>query len=147
LLGSGIKPAQAAFVNAEVVSIVSKGTRIACQVRTREANASEPPTRGRKNIDDVKTEFPLLTRDKPGGNQPTDQAASGLKVARSSFRLLHGTWETCRHVQSNQQAPNLAGSGLRQGKHKVERFKCENLSQSMAGSHGFGVTHSSEETE
>jgi len=133
LLGRGTKPAQAASANAKVVSIVPKGTRIACQVRTREANASEPPTRGRKNIDDVETEFPLLTRDKPGGNQPTVQAASGLKVARSSFRLLHGTWETCRHVQSNQQAPKQVGSGFETRKAQDRKIQVRKLEPEYGG--------------
>jgi len=34
-----------------------------------------------------------LTRDKPGGNLPTAQAVSGMKVARARPRLLCGTRE------------------------------------------------------
>ena len=78
----------------------------------REANASEPLMRGRKNKDDVETEVHCQLRDKPGRNQFTDSAASGLKVARSSLRLKHGTWETCRFVQADQQEPKQESSGL-----------------------------------
>ena len=46
-----------------------------------ETNASEPLMTCRNQLDEVKTGFELLVRDKFGGNLSTGQAASGIEVA------------------------------------------------------------------
>jgi hypothetical protein len=48
---------------------------------------------GRKRMDDIETGAESLPRDEPGGNLSTALAVSGLKVARTRFRLWCGTWE------------------------------------------------------
>jgi hypothetical protein len=57
------------------------------------ANASEPPTKCRKRMDDVKTGVKSLLRDQCWGDPLTASAASGIKVARARFWLEQGTWE------------------------------------------------------
>ena len=44
-------------------------------------------------MDGVKTGELTILQDKPEGNLSTVWAASGIKVARTWFRLLCGTWE------------------------------------------------------
>jgi len=62
-------------------------------VRIGKANASEPPTKCRKRMDDVKTGVKSLLRDQRWGDPLTASVASGIKVARVRFWLEHGTWE------------------------------------------------------
>ncbi len=62
-------------------------------MRTEKANASEPLMKCRKRTDDIETGEKSLPREKPGGNLPTAQAVSGIKVARARPRLLCGTRE------------------------------------------------------
>ncbi|MDR0748128.1 MAG: hypothetical protein LBF62_00980 [Tannerellaceae bacterium] len=49
--------------------------------------------RYRNTQDDIKTELPDLVRDKLKGNLLTALAASGIKTARFTWRLLRGTRE------------------------------------------------------
>jgi len=58
-----------------------------------QSNESEPLLKCRKRRNDVKTEGESLPREKSGGNLFTAQAASGMKAARTRYRLLCGTWE------------------------------------------------------
>lgn len=76
-----------------VVSELGKGGARPCQVRIAELNASEPLMTCRKRRDDVKTRGESLTWDESGGHLSTDRAASGIKAARTRYRLLCGTWE------------------------------------------------------
>jgi hypothetical protein len=62
-------------------------------VRFREASASELLMRCRNELDDVKTGGLTILQNKLKGNLFTAWAASGIKVARTCFRLLCGTWE------------------------------------------------------
>jgi hypothetical protein len=62
-------------------------------VRIGKANASEPPTKCRKHMDDVKTGVKSLLRDQRWRDPLTASVASGIKVARVRFRLEQGTWE------------------------------------------------------
>ena len=62
-------------------------------MRIGKANASEPPTKCRKHMDDVKTGVKSLLRDQRWGDPLTASVASGIKVARARFWLEHGTWE------------------------------------------------------
>src|SRR3954453_19062491 len=64
-----------------------------CQGWIGKANASEPPTKCRKRMDDVKTGVKSLLRDQRWGDPLTASAASGIKVARVRSRLEQGTWE------------------------------------------------------
>ncbi len=57
------------------------------------ANESEPQMKCRNCLDDIETEFGLLTRDEPGGCLFIGQVVSGMYAARAWVRLLHGTWE------------------------------------------------------
>lgn len=68
-------------------------------MRTEKANASEPLMKCRKRIDGIKTGRKSLTRDEPGGNLPTAQAVSGIKVARARSRLLCGTREPAASIE------------------------------------------------
>jgi hypothetical protein len=76
-----------------VVSGWGKGEARPRQVRNRETNVSEPLMTCRKRRDDVKTRGESLTWDKSGGNLLTARTASGMKAARTCFRLPWGTWE------------------------------------------------------
>ena len=58
-----------------------------------ETNTSEPPFKCRKRKDAIKTRRESLAWDKSGRNLFTDQTVTGMKVARTSHRLLYGTWE------------------------------------------------------
>ena len=72
------------------------GKRRACEcVRCdpMKANESEPQMKCRNCLDDIETEFGLLTRDEPGGCLFIGQVVSGMYAARAWVRLLHGTWE------------------------------------------------------
>jgi hypothetical protein len=62
-------------------------------VRIGKANASEPPTKCRKRMDDVKTGVKSLLRDQRWRDPLTASVASGIKVARARFWLEQGTWE------------------------------------------------------
>jgi hypothetical protein len=62
-------------------------------VRIGKANASEPPMKCRKRMDDVKTGEESLPRDQRWGDPLTVSVASGIKVARVRSWLEHGTWE------------------------------------------------------
>jgi len=62
-------------------------------VRIGKANASEPPMKCRKRMDDVKTGVKSLLRDQRWRDPLTASVASGIKVARVRFWLEHGTWE------------------------------------------------------
>jgi len=62
-------------------------------VRIREASASELLLRCRNELDDVKTGGLTDLQDKSRRYLFTAWAASGIKVARTRFRLLCGTWE------------------------------------------------------
>ena len=110
-----------------VVSESGKGGARPCQIRTVESNANEPLMTCRKRRNDVKTGRESLTRDKSGSNLLTGQTASGIKVARTRFRLLCGTWEPVTPM-------------LRE-KHKERSFKCQSTEAGYRG----GVTCSSDE--
>jgi hypothetical protein len=58
-----------------------------------ETNPSEPPFKCRKRRDVIKTRRESLAWDKSGRNLITDQTVTGMKVVRTSHRLLYGTWE------------------------------------------------------
>jgi len=58
-----------------------------------ETNTSEPPFKCRKRRDAIKTRRESLAWDKSGRNLITDQTVTGMKVARTSHRLLYGTRE------------------------------------------------------
>ena len=62
-------------------------------MRIGKANASEPPMKCRKRMDDVKTGVKSLLRDQRWGDPLTASVASGIKVARVRSWLEHGTWE------------------------------------------------------
>lgn len=110
-----------------VVSESGKGGARPCQIRTVESNANELLMTCRKRRNDVKTGRESLTRDKSGSNLLTGQTASGIKVARTRFRLLCGTWEPVTPM-------------LRE-KHKERSSKCQSTEAGYRG----GVTCSSEE--
>ena len=57
------------------------------------ANASEPPMKCRKRMNDVKTGEESLPRDQRWRDPLTASVASGIKVARVRSWLEHGTWE------------------------------------------------------
>lgn len=76
-------------------------------MRAEKANASEPPVRCRKRIDDVKTGVELLPRDQPGGYLPTVQVASGTKAARAWLRLLRGTCEPATSIPGWVSSPSV----------------------------------------
>lgn len=110
-----------------VVSESGKGRARPCQIRTVESNANEPLMTCRKRRNDVKTGRESLARDKSGSNLFTGQTASGIKVARTRFRLLCGTWEPVTPM-------------LRE-KHKERSSKCQSTEAGYRG----GVTRISEE--
>jgi hypothetical protein len=58
-----------------------------------QSNASEPLLRCRKKLGDVKTEDGWIPRDQFGRYLFTARMASGMKAARTRYRLLCGTWE------------------------------------------------------
>jgi hypothetical protein len=62
-------------------------------VRIGKANASEPPMKCRKRMNDVKTGEESLPRDQRWGDPLTASVASGIKVARVRSWLEQGTWE------------------------------------------------------
>ena len=62
-------------------------------MRIGKANASEPPMKCRKRMDDVKTGVKSLLRDQRWGDPLTASVASGIKVARVRSWLERGTWE------------------------------------------------------
>lgn len=81
-------------------------------MRTEKANASEPLMKCRKRTDDIRTGEKSLTREEPGGNLPTAQAVSGMKVARARSRLLCGTREPATTMlQSTGLLPGRARKG------------------------------------
>ena len=84
---------------AGVVSVAEKGAPPGRQVRARKANASKPLMTCRKRSEDIKTEEESLPREEPGGNLPTAQVVSGMKVARAWLRLLSGTWEPAAPIE------------------------------------------------
>ena len=110
-----------------VVSESGKGRARPCQIRTVESNANEPLMTCRKRRNDVKTGRESLTRDKSGSNLLTGQTASGIKAARTRFRLLCGTWEPVTPM-------------LRE-KHKERSSKCQSTDAGYRG----GVTCNSDE--
>ena len=67
-------------LRALVVSVKEKA-RSTCQVRIGKTNASEPLTKCRKRMTDVKTGESSLLRDQRWGYPLTASAASGIKVA------------------------------------------------------------------
>jgi hypothetical protein len=75
------------------VSVEGKGTEGPCQVRTREASASELLLRCRNEKDDVRTGGLPNSRISSRVTCFTAWAASGIKVARIWSRLWCGTWE------------------------------------------------------
>ena len=64
-----------------VVSVMGKGVINHVMLRIRETNASEPLTKCRNSIGDIKTEGFRHFRDKSGGNLLIAQVVSGMKVA------------------------------------------------------------------
>jgi hypothetical protein len=50
--------------------------------------------RSRNAQDDVKTGFLDLAQGKPKGNLLTDLTTSGIELARTTWRLLRGTWKS-----------------------------------------------------
>jgi len=91
------------------------------------SNENEPLMTCRKRRNDVKTAGESLPQDKSGGSLLTARSASGIKVARSQFRLLCGTWEPVTPM-------------LRE-KRKGQPPKCESTNAGYRG----GATCSSEE--
>jgi len=81
--GGGFKPPQAALVKSQCGERCGKGGEKPRQVRTRKASISEPLMTRRNHLTDVETELVGVVRDKPGGYLLTDQAASGVEVARA----------------------------------------------------------------
>jgi len=71
------------WLRAIVVSVKEKAGQRPCQVRIREASASELLLRCRNEMDDVKTGGLTGLHDKFKGNLFTAWAASGIKVART----------------------------------------------------------------
>lgn len=57
---------------------------------------SEPPTRCRKSIGDIRTGARLQSRDEPGGYLFTALVVSGIEVARARFQALVGNVGTPR---------------------------------------------------
>ena len=110
-----------------VVSESRKGGARPCQIRTVESNANEPLMTCRKRRNDVKTGRESLTRDKSGSNLLTGQTASGIKAARTRFRLLCGTWEPVTPMIREQR--------------KERSSKCQSTEAGYRG----GVTCSSDE--
>ena len=110
-----------------VVSESGKGGARPCQIRTVESNANKPLMTCRKRRDDVKTGRESLARDKSGSNLLTGQMASGIKVARTRFRLLCGTWEPVTPMIRKQR--------------KERSSKCQSTDAGYRG----GVTCSSDE--
>jgi len=115
------------YLRGVVVSESGKGRARPCQIRTVESNANEPLMTCRKRRNDVKTGRESLAWDKSGSNLFTGQTASGIKVARTRFRLLCGTWEPVTPM-------------LRE-KHKERYSKCQSTEAGYRG----GVTCSSKE--
>ncbi len=68
-------------LRAPVVSVEEMAQQRLCQVRIKEASASEPLMKCRKQKDDVKTGGVHYSRRSPGENLFTAWAASGIKVA------------------------------------------------------------------
>jgi hypothetical protein len=66
-----------------VVSVKEKAGQRPCQVRFREASASELLLRCRNELDDVRTGGLTELQDKSKGYLFTAWAASGIKVART----------------------------------------------------------------
>ena len=66
-----------------MVSVKEKAGQRPCQVRFREASASELLLRCRNEKDDVRTGGLTGLQDKSRGNLFTAWAASGIKVART----------------------------------------------------------------
>ncbi len=66
-----------------MVSIKEEAGQRPCQVRIREASASELLLRRRNELDDVKTGGLTDLQDKLKGNLFTAWATSGIKVART----------------------------------------------------------------
>jgi hypothetical protein len=66
-----------------VVSVKEKAGQGPCQVRFREASASELPLRCRNELDDVRTGGHSGLQDKSKGYLLTAWATSGIKVART----------------------------------------------------------------
>ena len=66
-----------------MVSVKEKAGQRPCQVRFREASASELLMRCRNEKDDVKTGGLTIFQDESEGNLFTAWAASGIKVART----------------------------------------------------------------
>ena len=110
-----------------MVSESGKGGARPCQIRTVESNANKPLMTCRKRRDDVKTGRESLARDKSGSNLLTGQMASGIKVARTRFRLLCGTWEPVTPMIRKQR--------------KERSSKCQSTDAGYRG----GVTCSSDE--
>ncbi len=69
------------WLRARVVSVTEKAGQDSVRCETEKTNASEPPMKRRKRMDDVKTGRQSLARDKLWGNPLTARAASGVKVA------------------------------------------------------------------
>jgi len=74
-------------------ALKEKAWQRSCQVRFRETSTSEPITRCRKLLDDVKTRGLSLPQEKSRGNLPTAWMASGIQVAWTWIGLWCGTWE------------------------------------------------------
>ena len=68
---------------AMVVSVKEKAGQRPCQVRIREASASELLLRCRNELDDVKTGGLTIFQDEFKGNLFTAWTTSGIKVART----------------------------------------------------------------
>ena len=66
-----------------MVSVKAKGMTRPCQVRIREASASELLMRCRNEMDDVRTVGRMGPQDKSKRDLLTAWAASGIKVART----------------------------------------------------------------
>jgi len=79
-----------------VVSVKEKSGQRPCQVRFREASASELLLRCRNELDDVRTGGLTVPQDKFKGNLLTAWATSGNKGSANLIQALVWNVGTCR---------------------------------------------------
>ena len=113
--GEGCKPPPGASVKSRGAERDGKGGTRSRQVWARKASESEPPMTCRKLVGDVKTGGAIHLREEPGGNLPTAQAASGMKVARAWSGRWCGTWEPVAPIAGNRSLGLVQPPGCREG--------------------------------
>ena len=99
----------------------------------------------RKFMGDIETGGAIHPRDEPGGNLPTAQAVSGIKVARAWSRRWCGTWEPIASMLSSRAMggkPPGCRKGGRQGAEPPRRRTPK--AQSTDARHGGGLPRSSD---